>query len=117
MKKTIQLDDRELATVLAGLRLFQITQKLGGVGVLPLGIAGIFDETDGPLTNEAIDILCEEMNTAEPLHIIVEVSGGVADPVHVSHEADVTIYDHDNIEGGDEAPCDLEKATETMHTY
>lgn len=111
MKKTIQLDDRELATVLAGLRLFQITQKIGGTGVLPMGIAEIFEDTDGPLTNEAIDVLCEEINFSEPLRVLIEVNGGVVDPVHLSHDGHVTVYDHDNIEAGDEPPCDLEKET------
>ncbi len=119
MKTTVQLDDRQLATALAALRFWQQAMQ----GSQSKAFRELDEEiaTDGgrfdSLSASEIDSLCEEANTSEPLHIIVEVSGGVADPVHVSHEASVTIYDHDNIGAGDEPPLDLEKETETMNTY
>lgn len=98
MKTTVQFSKRELATVLAALRFHQTV---------------IADRRE-LLQPKSIDRLCERINTSEPLRIVVEVSGGVVDPVHVSHEACVTVYDHDNIEAGDTPPIDLEKTTDQL---
>lgn len=121
MKTTIQLSEREQAAVLAGLRLLQrFTERKFHPSpeemraIQNIATMGFRYELLKPRT---VDRLCERINYSEPLKIIVEVSGGNVDPVHVSHEADVTVYDHDNIEAGDEAPLDLKKETETMNSY
>lgn len=124
MKTTVQFSKRELATVLASLRLWQHLRDTNEV--LPVKADKALDlyniATDNSsvemLTPKSLDRLCERINTEGPLRIVVEVTGGVVDPVHVSHEAIVTVYDHDNIEAGDEPPCDLEKTTaELPHAY
>lgn len=60
----LTLDDREIAAVLAGLRLVQ--GELGRGEFLPLGTHEIFDDggTLEPLSRDEIDDLCEKMNVA-----------------------------------------------------
>lgn len=122
MKTTVQLSKRELATVLAALRLWE-SARFGYIGVPKDRERALHDiATDNQkfemLSPKKINSLCERINCAEPLKIIVEVSGGNVDPVHVSHEADVTVYDHDNIEAGDEPPLNLEEETAKLdHAY
>ena len=56
MKKYLcQLTERELATVLAALRLFQAQKQVPG------DLAGPFAE-HAPLSNEEIKTLCEQLN-------------------------------------------------------
>lgn len=59
---TITLDNRELAAVLAGLRLIQ--RELPRSEFLPQGVQDIFDDggTLVPLTEDEIDILAESIN-------------------------------------------------------
>ncbi len=121
MKTTIQLSKRELATTLAALRLWQhlLKHDISAPASIETDLHAIASDNlkHELLLARSIDRLCERINTSEPLHVIVEVIGGIADPVHVSHDAIVTIYDHDNIAAGDKPPLDLEKTTETMNTY
>lgn len=62
---TITLDDRQLAAVLAGLRLVQ--RELPRGEYLPQGVHEIFDDSGSitPLTEDEIDDLCEEINCTE----------------------------------------------------
>lgn len=59
---TITLDTRELAAVLAGLRLVQ--RELPRSEYLPQGVHDIFDDggTIDPLSEDEIDTLCETIN-------------------------------------------------------
>lgn len=61
---TITLNTRELAAVLAGLRLVQA--ELPRSEFLPQGVHDIFDNggTITPLTEDEIDSLCEAINCA-----------------------------------------------------
>jgi hypothetical protein len=58
----IQLGERELAAVLAGLRLVQA--EMGRGEFLPQGVHSIFDDdgTITPLDTDEIDALCERIN-------------------------------------------------------
>ena len=61
---TVTLDPRELAAVLAGLRLVQ--RELPRSEFLPQGVHDIFDDggTIQPLDEDEIDALCETINCA-----------------------------------------------------
>lgn len=58
----MELNDRELATVLASLRLFQTTDA--GNAAKNLGLEPYFEEAL-PLNAEEIDKLCERLNTED----------------------------------------------------
>ena len=64
MTKPIALDRRELAAVLAGLRLVQ--RELPRGAYLPQGVHDIFDDggTIEPLSVDEIDTLAETLNCA-----------------------------------------------------
>jgi hypothetical protein len=56
----VNLDDQELAAVLAGLRMVQ--QALDRYGVLPYGIMDIYTNGGPGLTSPQIDLLCRRLN-------------------------------------------------------
>lgn len=110
--ETPPLSSRELATVLAALRLWQQEDPvLGGFVVGHDQLQAIKDiATDNgefePLTPTEIDTLCERLNVAETPntepatrkpYVIVTVSGGVAELAKGGESADVDIIDFDNI--------------------
>jgi hypothetical protein len=59
----INLDDQELAAVLAGLRMVQ--QALDRYGVLPYGIMDIYTNGGPGLTIPQIDLLCRRLNAGD----------------------------------------------------
>ncbi|KPN62880.1 hypothetical protein SAMN04488527_16012 [Aliiroseovarius crassostreae] len=63
-KTTVTLDTRQLAAVLAGLRLIQA--ELPRSEFLPHGVSEIYDDggTIDPLSAEELDNLCETINCA-----------------------------------------------------
>lgn len=69
---TITLDTRELAAVLAGLRLVQ--RELPRGDYLPQGVHDIFDNggTIEPLSEYEIDTLCEAINCAPAAFSYIE---------------------------------------------
>jgi len=56
----VHFDDRELAAILAGLRMVQ--QALDHDGVLPYGIMDIYANGKAGLTSPQIDLLCRRLN-------------------------------------------------------
>lgn len=56
----VSLSDRELATILFSLRLFQSELERAGGGEI-IDPNGFFDEAD-PLNPDEIDVLCETLN-------------------------------------------------------
>jgi hypothetical protein len=61
--KKMKLDNRELATVLAGLRCLQVTYPDFSGGT-PANDFDHFEDVE-PLDNFEIDVLCEELNCVE----------------------------------------------------
>jgi len=57
---TVHLDDRELAAILAGLRMVQ--QALDRDGILPYGVMDIYTNGKAGLTSPQIDLLCRRLN-------------------------------------------------------
>ncbi len=68
MSKVATLNNRELAAVLAGLRLVQ--RELPRSTYLPQGVQDIYDDGGSitPLDEYEIDDLCEALNLAESTH-------------------------------------------------
>lgn len=66
-------DDRQLAAIIAGLRL--IERELPRGEFLPQGIHEIFDagETIQPLTESEIDELCDSLAMTEPRFVMAEI--------------------------------------------
>jgi len=105
----LDLDGRELATVLAALRYYQAENLQGGADVADEAVATV--ATDGgrlqPLTRDEIDALCERLNsqavrraTPRGLQVILAVSGGVAEVLRKPRGVAVTLYDYDVEDGG-----------------
>lgn len=59
----VHLDDRELAAVLAGLRLLQHALERGDG--LPYGIGHIYADRGPGLTSSQIDLLCQRLNAVD----------------------------------------------------
>ena len=81
--------DRELATVLHGLRTIQCEGRIEGCAA---GDCEHFDDAEA-LTNAEIDDLCERLNFTDERRIVVTVDGGCA----YSDDPRVLIVDYDNL--------------------
>jgi hypothetical protein len=108
------LDNRELGTVLAALRVWQ------GMGQVSQSIQDI--ATDGgtiePLNNEEIDALCERIN-GEPAPVVkVRVSGGVVQNVETPAGVTAQVFDYD-VDGADVTTLDEDEQGDdcTIATY
>ena len=109
--RLLDLDGRELATILAALRYYQ-AENLQADGEAADQAAGEIASDGGrlqPLTREEIDALCERLNARRTssemplgLQVILTVSGGVAEVLQKPQGVAVTLYDYD-VEDGAEA--------------
>jgi len=102
--RLLDLDGRELATVLAALRYYQ-SENLQDDGAVADQAAGDI-ASDGdrlkPLTREEVDALCERLNsqparraTPRGLQVVVAVRSGVAEVLQKPRGVAVTLYDYD----------------------
>lgn len=107
--RLLDLDGRELATVLAALRYYQ-SENLQDDGKIADQVAGDIASDGGrlqPLTREEVDALCERLNsqptspaTPRGLQVILTVSGGVAEVLQKPIGVALTLYDYDVEDGG-----------------
>jgi len=115
MVHPIWVGNRELATILAALRFHQEKNLQAGEGIPDCSIKDI--ATDGgrlrALTFDEVERLCRCLNTGgrkveprgrpgKPLHVVLSVSGGVADVIFKPRGVVVSIYDYD-LDGACEA--------------
>lgn len=96
----MKLTNRQTATVLAALRLWQGSD----FEKLPKGVPYSFRDhfaNEKPLSNSAIDRLCEQINTDQGAEIVIICDGGLVHEVLSSEElGDCTVLDYDT-EGAD----------------
>jgi len=108
--RLLDLDGRELATVLAALRYYQ-SENLQDDGAVADQAAGDIASDSGrfqPLTREEVDGLCERLNsppvppaTPKGLQVILAVRGGVAEVLQKPIGVALTLYDYDVEDGGE----------------
>jgi hypothetical protein len=94
MSTTITLTPQELAHVLAGLRC--IASDIDAVGTDYVKDTYPQLEDQSVLTPEAIDELCERINTESRPLVSIHVSGGVVTDVRSTTPLNVSVLDEDN---------------------
>ena len=108
--RLLDLDGRELATVLAALRYYQCENLQDDGAVADQAAGDIASDGDRlkPLTCEEVDGLCERLNyqpalpaTPKALQVILAVSGGVAEVLQKPIGVALTLYDYDIEDGGE----------------
>jgi hypothetical protein len=89
-------NDRELATVLHGLRLIQ--EQANGHADCSFAYCDHFDEAEA-LTDDEIDALCERLNLGDgkPNRVVVRVENGEAEILELPAGAEAVIIDYDEL--------------------
>lgn len=95
------LSTKEINTVLAALRFFQMKGAAAGPEIADLATN---NGAESPMSNDEIDALCERLNVSEPLNIVVHMEGGAVQSVMANRETGDAVvvftldYDTDGIE-------------------